>query len=39
MKIEQELIILGLLKEKARHGYEIKKQIKDFLTYFTGLGY
>jgi len=39
MKLEQELIILGLLKEKARHGYEIKKQINDFLAYFTGLGY
>lgn len=39
MKLEQELIILGLLKEKARHGYEIKKQISDFLTYFTDLGY
>jgi len=39
MKLEQELIILGFLKEKACHGYEIKKQIKDFLTYFTGLGY
>ncbi|MDD5292539.1 MAG: PadR family transcriptional regulator [Candidatus Omnitrophica bacterium] len=39
MKIEQELIILGLLKEKARHGYEIKKQINDSLIFFTGLGY
>ncbi len=39
MKIEQELIILGFLKKKAQHGYEIKKQINDFLTYFTGLGY
>jgi DNA-binding PadR family transcriptional regulator len=39
MKLEQELIILGFLKEHARHGYEIKKQINDFLTYFTGLGY
>jgi DNA-binding PadR family transcriptional regulator len=37
MKLEQELIILGFLKEKARHGYEIKKQINEFLTYFTGL--
>jgi len=28
MKIEQELIILGLLKDQPRHGYEIKKQIR-----------
>ncbi|MDD5618308.1 MAG: PadR family transcriptional regulator [Candidatus Omnitrophica bacterium] len=39
MKLEQELIILGFLKEKARHGYEIRKQINDFLPYFTGLEY
>ncbi|MDD5005028.1 MAG: PadR family transcriptional regulator [Candidatus Omnitrophica bacterium] len=39
MKLEQELVILGLLKDKPRHGYEIRKQINDFLTYFTGLGY
>ncbi|NQU18965.1 PadR family transcriptional regulator [bacterium] len=39
MKLEQELVILGLLKDKPRHGYEIKKQINDFLTYFTGLEY
>ena len=37
MKLEQELVILGLLKDKPRHGYEIKKQINDFLTYFAGL--
>ena len=39
MKLEQELVILGLLRDKPRHGYEIKKQISDFLTYFTGLEY
>lgn len=37
MKLEQELVILGLLKDNSRHGYEIKKQITDFLTYFAGL--
>ncbi len=37
MKIEQELIILGLLKDKARHGYEIKKQIKDVISTFAAL--
>jgi len=39
MKLEQELVILGLLKDKPRHGYEIKKQINEFLTYFAGLEY
>lgn len=39
MKLEQELVILGLLRDKPRHGYEIKKQINDFLTYFAGLEY
>ncbi|MFC1709851.1 PadR family transcriptional regulator [Candidatus Omnitrophota bacterium] len=37
MKLEQELVILGLLKDKPRHGYEIKKQISDFFAYFPGL--
>jgi DNA-binding PadR family transcriptional regulator len=37
VKIEQELIILGLLKDKARHGYEIKKQIKDVISTFAAL--
>ena len=27
--IEQELILLGLLKESPKHGYEIKKKIKE----------
>lgn len=37
MKIEQELIILGLLKDKPRHGYEIKKQIKEVISTFAAL--
>ena len=37
MKIEQELIILGLLKDKPRHGYEIKKQIKKVISTFAVL--
>ncbi|MFH1622609.1 MAG: PadR family transcriptional regulator [Candidatus Omnitrophota bacterium] len=39
MKPEQELVILGLLRDKPRHGYEIKKQISDFFAYFPGLEY
>ena len=39
MKLEQELVILGLLSDKPRHGYEIKKQINDFFFYFPGLEY
>ncbi|MBI5873835.1 MAG: PadR family transcriptional regulator [Candidatus Omnitrophica bacterium] len=37
MKIEQELLILGLLKDKPRHGYEIKKQIKEVISTFAAL--
>ena len=37
MKVEQELIILGLLKDKPRHGYEIKKQIKKVISTFAVL--
>jgi len=37
MKVEQELIILGLLEDKPRHGYEIKKQIKDVISTFAAL--
>ena len=37
MKNEQELIILGLLKDKPRHGYEIKKQIKEVISTFAVL--
>ena len=35
--IEQELLLLGLLKEGAKHGYEIKKRIKEILSLFAGL--
>lgn len=35
--IEQELIFLGLLKESPRHGYEIKKKIKEILSLFAGV--
>ncbi|MBU0503033.1 MAG: PadR family transcriptional regulator [Candidatus Omnitrophota bacterium] len=34
--IESELILLGLLKESPKHGYEIKKRIKEILSVFTG---
>ncbi len=37
MKVEQELLILGLLKDKPRHGYEIKKQIKEVISTFAVL--
>ena len=35
--IEQELLFLGLFKEGAKHGYEIKKRIKEILSLFAGL--
>ncbi len=35
--IEQELILLGLLKENPKHGYEIKKRIKEILGLFAGI--
>ena len=35
--IEQELLFLGLLKEGPKHGYEIKKKIKEILSLFAGL--
>jgi DNA-binding PadR family transcriptional regulator len=35
--IEHELILLGLLKESPRHGYEIKKEIKEILSLFAGV--
>lgn len=35
--IEQELILLGLLKESPKHGYEIKKRIKEILSLFAGV--
>jgi len=35
--IGHELILLGLLKESPKHGYEIKKRIKDILSLFAGI--
>lgn len=35
--IKQELILLGLLKESPKHGYEIKKEIKEILSLFAGI--
>ena len=35
--IEHELILLGLLKESPKHGYEIKKKIKEVLFLFAGV--
>lgn len=35
--IEQELILLGLLKESPKHGYEIKRKIKEILSLFAGI--
>lgn len=35
--IEQELILLGLLKKGPKHGYQIKKEIKEILSLFAGI--
>lgn len=35
--IAQELLLLGLLKENPKHGYQIKKDIKDILSLFAGV--
>ncbi len=35
--IEHELILLGLLKESPKHGYEIKKKIREILFLFAGI--
>ena len=35
--IEQELLFLGLLRESPRHGYEIKKKIKEILALSAGI--
>jgi len=34
---QQELILLGLLKESPKHGYEIKLKIKEILSLFAGV--
>jgi len=35
--IQHELLLLGLLKESPKHGYEIKKKIKEILFLFAGV--
>jgi len=35
--IESELILLGLLKESPKHGYEIKTKVKEILSLFAGI--
>lgn len=35
--IEHELMLLGMLKERPKHGYEIKKEIKEALSLFAGI--
>lgn len=37
--IEHELILLGLLKENPKHGYEIKKKIKEIVSLFGGMDF
>lgn len=37
--IEHELILLGLLKESPKHGYEIKKKIAEILSLFAGVDF
>ncbi len=35
--IEQELLLLGLLREGPKHGYDIKKKIRQILSLFAGV--
>jgi DNA-binding PadR family transcriptional regulator len=35
--IAQEFLLLGLLKESPKHGYQIKKEIKEIFSLFAGL--
>ena len=35
--IEQELLLLGLLRESPKHGYEIKTRIREILFLFAGI--
>lgn len=35
--IEHELLLLGLLRESPKHGYEIKIKIKELLSLFAGV--
>lgn len=34
---QQDLLLLGLLKESPKHGYEIKKKIKEIPSLFAGV--
>jgi DNA-binding PadR family transcriptional regulator len=35
--MEQELLLLGLLRESPKHGYDIKTKIREILSLFTGV--
>jgi DNA-binding PadR family transcriptional regulator len=35
--IEQELLLLGLLREAPKHGYEIKIKVREILSLFAGV--
>lgn len=35
--IGHELLLLGLLKESPKHGYEIKKKVREILSLFAGV--
>ncbi len=35
--IEQELILLGLLRQSPKHGYQIKLKIREILSFFAGI--
>ncbi|MDD5668996.1 MAG: PadR family transcriptional regulator [Candidatus Omnitrophica bacterium] len=35
--IENELILLGLINKGTKHGYDIKKEIKEILSWFAGI--
>jgi DNA-binding PadR family transcriptional regulator len=35
--IEQELILLGLLRQSPKHGYEIKVKVREILSLFAGI--
>ena len=37
--IEQELLLLGLLREAPKHGYEIKTKIRQILSIFAGVDF
>ena len=35
--IEQEFLLLGMLKESPKHGYEIKKKAREIISLFSGV--